>query len=126
MKQLWIASAILALMIGLLAWNTWYLRSVTEPLAEDLLAANRAAAEENWERAETLSRKSRDAWEAQIARLRLSQSHDDLTEIAALMDEALAFLHHNDLGEYAAANTRAAESLRELNLMERFSLGNLF
>lgn len=126
MKPLWIALAILAVMVGLLELNAHHLKEITEPLAASVHEAAQAAKEEDLEKAKTLSTQAREEWEKHIDRLRLVQNHANVNEIALLLEEALAYLDCGDIGEYTAISTRAARAMEELGGMEEVSLGNLF
>lgn len=58
--------------------------------------------------------------------LRLVQSHSSINEIATLLDEAMARLNSQDLGEYTATNARLLREMKALCDLERLSAENLF
>ncbi len=126
MSRLWVSLAILAGMVCLLGINVWHLTETTESLTDDLVQASEAASRGDWATAETLSQTVREAWNTQMPYLRLVQSHAGVNEIAILLDEAVARLKSQDLGEYTATNARILRNLEVLRDLERFSVENLF
>ena len=126
MRQFWVSIVILAGMIFLLGINSRHLTETTESLTDHLVQVSEAANQGDWSKAEKLSQTVRDGWRTKMPYLRLVQSHASINEIAILLDEAMARLNSQDLGEYTATNARILRNLEALCDLERLSVENLF
>ena len=63
MKRLYIAAALLALLLGLSLVNGWYSERLTGEMREQLRQAQRLAEEEDWGRAEAVTRQVYEDWQ---------------------------------------------------------------
>lgn len=126
MSRLWVSTVILAGMVLLLGLNSHYLTKITASLSDELVLASEAAESEDWDKAREYSRAVQEGWERNMPYLRLVQSHASINEIATLLDESMARLNSQDLGEYTATNARVLRHIAALCELERLSLGNLF
>lgn len=126
MRQLWVSVVILVGMVLLLGINSRYLIEITESLTDHLVQASEAANEGDWSKAEDFSQAVREGWQTYMPYLRLVQSHSSINEIATLLDEAMARLNSQDLGEYTATNARLLREMKALCDLERLSAENLF
>lgn len=126
MSRLWVSTVILAGVVLLLGLNSYYLTKITASLADELILASEAAEAEDWEKAKEFSQAVQEVWEGNMPYLRLVQSHASINEIATLLDESIARLNSQDLGEYTATNARLLRQIEALCELERLSLGNLF
>lgn len=126
MKQLWIAAAILALMVGLLAMNTHYLSDFLTPLSQSLSQASDAALEGNWETAQEKATLVRAEWEKHDRYLHMVQNHVEVDGISKLLTEAERCLADRRGKDYAAVSSTLTDALVHLDEMERLSAENLF
>lgn len=126
MRQLWVAAAILLVMVGLLSWNMFWLQEVTDPIREDLAQGAAAVQAGDWDQAVQRTSQAQQRWRQEQDRLRLVQVHGEIDEVSALLGELEGILAQRETGEYLAVNRRAAEKLESIQRSERLSLENLF
>lgn len=126
MRQLWIALALLgALTAGLLGLGR-AVDALAAPMIDDLTRCGRAAETGDWETARTLTRRAAETWEAADGWLRLAETHQTVSDVAALLDEARVYAAARDPAPYQAAVRRAARALLALKTSEKPTLGTLF
>lgn len=126
MRQLWVAAAILLVMVGLLSWNMFWLQGVTDPIREDLAQGATAVQAGDWDQAVQRTSQAQQRWRQEQDRLRLVQVHGEIDEVSALLGELEGILAQRETGEYLAVNHRAAEKLESIQRSEKLSLENLF
>lgn len=126
MKNIWIPTAILLAMVGAILLNTLYLKDFIIPLQENLSLAQSYASEENWEKAKELSKASYETWTEKNLYLHITLKHEEIDQIHILMEEVLAYLTQEKIGEYHATNSILIARLTLLYEMEELSLKNLF
>lgn len=126
MRQLWVAAAILLVMVGLLSWNMFWLQEVTDPIREDLAQGAAAVQAGDWDQAAQRTSQAQQRWRQEQDRLRLVQVHGEIDEVSALLGELEGILAQRETGEYLAVNRRAAEKLESIQRSEKLSLENLF
>ena len=126
MRQLWVAAAILLVMVGLLSWNMFWLQGVTDPIRKDLAQGATAVQAGDWDQAAQRTSQAQQRWRQEQDRLRLVQVHGEIDEVSALLGELEGILAQRETGEYLAVNRRAAEKLESIQRSEKLSLENLF
>jgi hypothetical protein len=125
MKPFWIASLILAAMVTLLLLNAQHLKQLVEPLREELTQAGEYAEGGDWDTAIQITRKVQDAWHSQRLYLHTTLPHANIDKIYLLLEEASAYLEHQKLGEYYAANQSLINQLELLYEMEALTTNNI-
>ena len=127
MKRIWISILILALTLSAALWNGWYLRTLTETMADELGQAQQLAEAGETARALTLTEQVYDYWEGRQNYFCTVARHSDTDDVRAGFQEVLQLLRWpEELPEYAAANARLRQQLRLLAELEQFSVRNLF
>lgn len=126
MKRGWMAVVLLGLMLGLAAWHTWTLGSLTETLGAILERSELMAESGDWAGAEELTRQAQARWRERDFHLHVTLEHEVVDEIDVSFAETLEFLQCQEAGEYSAANARLRTQLELLGEMERPVLENLF
>ena len=118
MKRLWIACAILALLLAATLWNAGRLERFTASLTDLLEQAEAQAEGEAW-------REAYDRWESRSTSLHITLRHSDTDDIQTGFQEVLEFLQCQEAGEYSAANARLIARLELLSEAEQLSLENI-
>jgi|GEM_PF-2620512 len=126
MKQLILALALLGALTGSLLLLGRAVDGLTGPMTDDLTRAAAAAREEDWETAQTLLGRAAETWEAADGWLRLSESHQTVSDVAALLDEALVYAGAREPAPCRAAVGRTVRALTALRAAEQVSLGTVF
>lgn len=73
---------VLALILGLCIVNVMYLKNIESKITTDLTYAKNYAADEEWDKAQTSSKKALDEWESHGVFLGTSLRHVELDEIS--------------------------------------------
>ena len=122
MKRLWIACAILALLLAATLWNAGRLERFTASLTDLLEQAEAQAEGEAWREAYALTRLAYDRWESRSTSLHITLRHSDTDDIQTGFQEVLEFLQCQEAGEYSAAHVRLIAPLELLSEAEQLSL----
>ena len=125
MKRLWIACAILALLLAATLWNAGRLERFTASLTDLLEQAEAQAEGEAWREAYALTRLAFDRWESRPTSLHITLRHSDTDDIQTGFQEVLEFLQCQEAREYSAANARLIARLELLSEAEQLSLENI-
>ena len=125
MKRLWIACAILAMLLAATLWNAGRLERFTASLTDLLEQAEAQAEGEAWREAYALTRLAYDRWESRSTSLHITLRHSDTDDIQTGFQEVLEFLQCREAGEYSAANARLIARLELLAEAEQLSLENI-
>ena len=125
MKRLWIACAILAMLLAATLWNAGRLERFTASLTDLLEQAEAQAEGEAWREAYALTRLAYDRWESRSTSLHITLRHSDTDDIQTGFQEVLEFLQCQEAGEYSAANARLIARLELLSEAEQLSLENI-
>jgi hypothetical protein len=125
MKPLWISSFILAAMVAILLYNNQHLNHLIEPLKEQLHQAGDLAKEEQWESALQITREVQQTWNDHNSYLHITLPHSNIDEICVMIDEAIAYLETQKIGDYAAVNQGLINQLTLLYEMEIPTLTNI-
>ena len=125
MQRLWIAAALLASVIILALWNSWYLKSYLTRISDLLVHAEVLAEEGDWEGAGRLTQDAYRRWDGKTGYLYTVLRHADTDEVYAGFREVREYLFCQEAGEYSAANARLVAQLELLWEMEQLTLQNL-
>ena len=125
MKSFWIPCLVLLSLFLLLSTNTIYLGSFIAPLQEQLEEAGDLVKNGNWEKALALTRDIHERWHNHSTYLHITLRHADLDSIYVLLEEVLAYLENQKIGEYSAVNATLISQLGLLYGMEELTLQNV-
>ena len=105
--------------------NAWYTQQLTDEMIQDLKQAQQAAREQNWERAESLTRQVYEQWNRRHFYLHVVMRHSDTDQILRSFRSVLQYLEIREMDQYAAANADLMTQLELLGEMEQASLVNV-
>lgn len=125
MKPFWISSLLLLAMIVTLSLHTNHLQDLLQPLQEELQAAEEKARVGEWDEAVQITQRVRTALEQENLYLHITLPHAELDQLHLLIEENLAYLAHEKIGEYQASNQHLIHRLALVYEMEWFTLQNL-
>ena len=125
MKRLWIAAALLVLLLGISLANAWYADSLTRGLAQQLEQAQQLAEQQQWEPARRLTQQVYESWNGHHFYLHSVLRHSDTDEILRTFRCVLQYLYLEEMDQYAAANADLISQLELLAEMEQASLVNV-
>ena len=125
MKRLWIALAILAVILSGALVHTWRLARFTEELSGLLLHSERLAEEGRWDDAAHMSGLAADQWHTRDGYLHTTLRHGDIDEINLSFSELREYIEHRELDQCAAATARLVTLLELLSEMESPTLLNI-
>ena len=125
MKRLWIAAALLTLLLALTLGNAWYSHTLTQSLSQPLVEAQQLARQQQWEQARQLTRQAYDSWNAHHTYLHCVLRHSDTDQILRSFRCVMQYLDLEEMDQYAAANADLISQLELLSEMEQASLVNV-
>lgn len=125
MKRLWIAAALLSILLAGTLVNAWYVQSLCDNLTERLDGAQQLARENQWEQASALTRQVYQDWQAHHFYLHCVLRHSDTDQILRSFRSVLQYLDIQELDQYAAANADLLAQLELLAEMEQASVVNV-
>lgn len=125
MKRLWTAVALLAGIIVLTLWNSWYLESYLTRISNLLLHAEVLAEEGDWRGAEHLTQEAYLRWDSRHSYLYTVLRHADTDQVYASFREVQEYLSCQETGEYSASNAHLVAQLDLLWEMEQLTPQNL-
>lgn len=125
MKRLWIAAALLSILLAGTLVNAWYVQSLCDTLTERLDGAQQLARENQWEQASALTRQVYQDWQAHHFYLHCVLRHSDTDQILRSFRSVLQYLDIQELDQYAAANADLLAQLELLAEMEQASVVNV-
>ncbi len=125
MKRLWIAVAILLVMLGSTLGNSWYIDRTVSAFLEQLTAAHDQAAADNWEGAAQLTRQVVDHWQHHDFYFHATLPHKDIDQIHLTFQEVEEYLELEEADQYNAASARLITQLSLLAEMEQLNLKNI-
>lgn len=126
MKRLWIALALLAVLLCGTLLHTWSLRGFTQELTRSLEQAQELTRADRWEEARAVTQEALQTWRGRDVYLHVLLRHADTDQIYAGFQETLALLDSQEYGEYAAANARLITQIQLLSEAEQLTLKNVF
>ena len=125
MKRLYIAAALLALLLGLSLVNGWYSERLTGEMREQLRQAQRLAEEEDWGRAEAVTRQVYEDWQSRHFYFHTTMRHSDTDQVLRGFRTVLEYVRLQEPDQYNAANADLITQLELLAEMEQPSVANV-
>ena len=125
MKRLWIAAALLALLLAGSLANAQYAQSLSAGLSGRLEQAHAMAREDRWEQARELTQAVYRDWQSHTFYLHTVMRHSDTDQILRSFQAVLQYLELQEMDQYAAANADLVTQLRLLAEMEQASVENV-
>ena len=125
MKRLWIAAALLVLLLAISLGNAWYSNSLTSSLAQPLEMAQQLARQGQWQQARELTRQAYASWNAHHTYLHCVLRHSDTDQILRSFRSVMQYLELEEMDQYAAANADLISQLELLSEMEQATLVNV-
>lgn len=125
MKRLWIAAALLIFLLGASLANAWYAQKLTGEMGESLRQAQRLAEQEDWGRAESLTRQVYEDWQGHHFYFHTLMRHGDTDQVLRAFRAVLEYLRLREPDQYNAANADLIAQLELLAEMEQASVVNV-
>jgi thioredoxin-like negative regulator of GroEL len=125
MKRLWIATALLLVLLAGSLLDAWYAKQLTDSLSQRLEQAQTLTEEGQWEQAEKLTQQVCQDWEKHHFYLHTVLRHSDTDQIFRSFQAVLQYLSLQEMDQYAAANADLIAQLHLLAEMEQASLVNV-
>ena len=125
MKRLWIAAALLALLLGASLANGAHARKVTGDMREQLNQAQTQAEQGNWGRAESLTRQAYEDWQSRHFYFHTTMRHSDTDQVLRGFRAVLEYIQLQEPDQYNAANADLMAQLELLAEMEQASVVNV-
>lgn len=125
MKRLWIAVALLALLLALSLFHAYQINALTERLVERLEQAQSQAQVGQWSHARALTSQTYRDWQNSHFYLHTTARHADTDEILCAFRSVLQYLALEEMDQYAAANADLITKIHLLAEMEQASLTNV-
>ena len=125
MKRIWIG---LGLLIALLAAGIWVAESMEDihnPCASDLRRASALALEEDWSKAEALTKRARDSWEKKWHTTASFADHEPMDEIDGMFAELKVYAKVKDEVAYSGTCAHLAELMEAMGHAHAFNWWNL-
>ena len=125
MKRLWIAAALLLALLGASLANAWYAQALTDGMGEKLRQAQTLTEQENWSRAESVTRQVYEDWQSHHFYFHTLMRHSDTDEVLRAFRQVLEYLRLQEPDQYNAANADLIAQLELLAEMEQASVVNV-
>ncbi|MCI9157651.1 MAG: DUF4363 family protein [Lawsonibacter sp.] len=125
MKRLWIAAGLLVLLLGASLVNGWYAQKITGEIREGLLQAQSLAEQEDWTRAEALTRQAYEDWQSSRSYFHITMRHSDTDQVLRGFRQVLEYLQLREPDQYNAANADLMTQLELLAEMEQAAVANV-
>lgn len=125
MKRLYIAAGLLVLLLAASLTNAWYAQSITENMREQLRQAQILAEQENWSRAESLTRQVYEDWQGYHFYFHTLMRHSDTDQVLRAFRQVLEYLRLQEPDQYNAANADLIAQLELLAEMEQATVVNV-
>ena len=125
MKRLWIAAGLLLVLLTASLANAWYAQRLTGEMREQLRQAQTHAEQEDWGRAEALTRQAYEDWQAHHFYLHTLMRHSDTDQVLRAFRQVLEYLRLQEPDQYNAANADLMAQLELLAEMEQASVVNV-
>lgn len=126
MKRIWIALAIMALILSGTLCHSLYISRFANDLTTLLESAESEAESSNWDKAAALTRTAQKKWVDRDRYLHITLRHDVTDGVYTSFREVLEYLQcQEDGGEYSAANARLIAQLELLSEAEQLTLKNI-
>ena len=125
MKRLYIAAALLLLLLGASLGNGWYARKVTGEMCQELRQAQLLAEVEDWSQAESITRQVYEDWQGRHFYFHTLMRHSDTDQVLRAFRQVLEYLRLQEPDQYNAANADLMAQLELLAEMEQASVVNV-
>lgn len=125
MRRLWIAAGLLFLLLGASLTNAWYAQRLTGSMREDLQQAQLHAEQENWNKAEALTRQVYEDWQNHHFYFHTLMRHSDTDQVLRGFRTVLEYLQLREPDQYNAANADLMAQLELLAEMEQATVVNV-
>ena len=125
MKRLWIAAALLLFLLGASLANARYAQNVTDGMRERLRQAQALAEQEDWNRAEALTRQAYEDWQGHHFYFHTTMRHSDTDQVLRDFRSVLEYLQLQEPDQYNAANADLMAQLELLAEMEQPTVVNV-
>ncbi|MCI8687655.1 MAG: DUF4363 family protein [Lawsonibacter sp.] len=125
MKRLYIAAALLILLLGASLTNGWYARKVTGEMCKELRQAQLLAEVEDWSQAESITRQVYEDWQGRHFYFHTLMRHSDTDQVLRAFRQVLEYLRLQEPDQYNAANADLMAQLELLAEMEQASVVNV-
>ena len=125
MKRLWIAAALLLALLGASLANAWYAQSLTDSMREQLRLAQTLTKQDDWDKAELLTRQAYEDWQENHFYLHTIMRHSDTDQILRAVRAVLEYLELQEPDQYNAANADLMAQLELLAEMEQPTVVNV-
>ena len=126
MKQLWICTALLAVLVAGGLVNARYALALSDRLTLPLIQAQELAREERWEEAQVITHQVYNDWQNSHFYLHTVMKHADTDDILRGFRGVLRYLELREMDQYAAANITLITQLELLAEMEQATPENIF
>ena len=126
MKRLYIAAGLLGLLLAASLTNAWYAQKVTGEMGERLRQAQTLAEQENWSRAESLTRQVYEDWQGRHFYFHTLMRHSDTDQVLRAFRQVLEYIRLQEPDQYNAANADLMAQLELLAEMEQAAVVNVF
>ena len=125
MKRLFLASALLALLLAGTVVNAQVIHSLTGALSGQLEQAQACARAEHWEEALSRTLAARQVWQDHSFYLYVVTRHGDADRICQSFETAAALLEQRSMGEYLRVSTELRVQLEQLAEAEQPTPANI-
>lgn len=125
MKRLWIAAALLLALLGASLANAWYAQSLTDSMREQLRLAQALTKQDDWDKAELLTRQAYEDWQKNHFYFHTAMRHSDTDQILRAFRSVLEYLELQEPDQYNAANADLMAQLELLAEMEQATIVNV-
>ena len=125
MKRLYIAAALLILLLGASLTNGWYAQNITGEMCKELRQAQLLAEVEDWSQAESITRQVYEDWQGHHFYFHTLMRHSDTDQVLRAFRQVLEYLRLQEPDQYNAANADLMAQLELLAEMEQASVVNV-
>lgn len=125
MKHLWIASAILLVLLVSTLCNSLYLGGIIDGYEQQLTQAHELASQGKWDESERITQQVYADWEGHDFYFHSLLRHVDIDEVRLTFHEVQEYLKLEEADQYNAANAKLITQLGLLAEMEQLTLKNI-
>ena len=125
MKRLYIAAALLALLLGASLANAWYVQGMADGMRDRLEQAQALTRQGDWERAEALTRQTYQDWQDRRFYFHTLMRHSDIDQVLRAFRQVLEYVQLREPDQYNAANADLITQLELLAEMEQATIVNV-
>ncbi len=125
MKRLYIAAALLLVLLGASLANAWYAQSLTGGMTDQLRRAQSLTEQDDWAQAEAVTRQVYEDWQSHHFYFHTLMRHSDTDQVLRAFRQVLEYLPLQEPDQYNAANADLMAQLELLAEMEQASVVNV-